>query len=571
MKGKSLRVLILILVVIFVVIGIGQIKSLAAEDPDRQKTITVPYTEHEWWLIYWSTNQLACQFFTDHDGWPTYPDVLYGCGQDVYNEWVTTPACPPAETGGDTSGCEGFYLHLAATALRERLVVVDLPELVVWVSLSGCEPQPPQNLCNVLPSLIFTAEEPLPNESITAVHVKVGEVETVCESDTCEVAMLTTVEEGQMVEFWTDSTYGDTSAIFEARVRILDTGTFEQDEWFVDVLSAQWKGGDLLACAQLWDTLPPVGGPPHWLSTPEELEALSSDEPYAYLSGRLIAWGLVDASACPYDGLLPNGYADVCGVEAAQEEVNLWQDRFDRRILDVSVETGVPAQLMKNVFAQETQFWPGLFVEDEYGLGQMTEQGAEAVLLWNPDFFAEFCPLVLSADACQTSYTMMSPENQAMLRGALVAQADADCPSCDYGIDLAHANFSIKIFAQSILANCAQVGQVMYNTTGKIAGEVSSYEDLWRFTLVNYNAGPGCLAEAVLDTHLGRNTFITWDDVSSKLEEGCQGAIQYVENISAEPRPTPMPTLAPTATPWLTPTLVPTVTPTLIPTESPTP
>ena len=97
---------------------------------------------------------------------------------------------------------------------------------------------------------------------------------------------------------------------------------------------------------------------------------------------------------------------------------------------------------------------------------------------------------------------------------------------------------------------------MMYNKTGKVAGRVASYEDLWRFTLVNYNAGPGCLSYAI-----GSTSSMTWSSVSSKLKGVCQDSIVYVENIAKGPPPVPTPTLGPTATVWPTPTAVPTQTP----------
>ena len=110
----------------------------------------------------------------------------------------------------------------------------------------------------------------------------------------------------------------------------------------------------------------------------------------------MISQGLVDVSSCPDGGLLPNGYADACGLEKARPIVEEWQNQFDQRIIDVGKETGVPAQLMKNLFAQESQFWPGMFrVPYEFGLGQITDQGTDAIFMWNPIFFQQFCPLML--------------------------------------------------------------------------------------------------------------------------------------------------------------------------------
>jgi hypothetical protein len=84
-----------------------------------------------------------------------------------------------------------------------------------------------------------------------------------------------------------------------------------------------------------------------------------------------------------------------------------------------------------------------------------------------------------------------------------------------------------------MLANCEQAGQLVENTSGGIAGRAASYEDLWKFALVNYNAGPGCLGNA-LDATIGADQALTWENVASHLEPACQGAIEYVNDISSQ-------------------------------------
>jgi len=69
----------------------------------------------------------------------------------------------------------------------------------------------------------------------------------------------------------------------------------------------------------------------------------------------------------------------------------------------------------------------------EFGLGQITDQGADAIFLWNPSFFQHFCPLVLAPDACAGGYLSLTQPAQAILRGALALQAMADCTDCPNG------------------------------------------------------------------------------------------------------------------------------------------
>jgi hypothetical protein len=83
-----------------------------------------------------------------------------------------------------------------------------------------------------------------------------------------------------------------------------------------------------------------------------------------------------------------------------------------------------------------------------------------------------------------------------------------------------------------MLANCEQAGQLVENVTaGAPAGNSASYEDLWRFTLVNYNAGPGCLGNA-LDAAASQQLELTWENIAPLLEPACRGAIEYVNLIS---------------------------------------
>ena len=235
----------------------------------------------------------------------------------------------------------------------------------------------------------------------------------------------------------------------------------------------------------------------------------------------------------PAGGLETNGYANTCGLEVARPEVTSWQNQFDARIIQVAQESGVPATLMKNLFAQESQFWPGVFrVPYEFGLGQITDNGADAILQWNPSLYNQFCPLVFTQETCVRGYLHLTEDEQAMLRGAYAAQARADCPGCSQGLDLGNVQFSVSLFADTLLANCEQVAQIVYNATGEIAGTVSSYEDLWRMTVANYHAGPGCLSYAAYMAWNGNRLELLWDEMATEFTEPCQGVIPYVEKIA---------------------------------------
>jgi hypothetical protein len=82
-----------------------------------------------------------------------------------------------------------------------------------------------------------------------------------------------------------------------------------------------------------------------------------------------------------------------------------------------------------------------------------------------------------------------------------------------------------------MLANCEQAGKIVENVTNQRPGMSVSYEDMWRFTLVNYNAGPGCLSDAMEKANENGEGF-TWDNVAGQLDEVCKLAVDYVNDIS---------------------------------------
>ncbi len=164
-----------------VLISMWAVSIQASEKPSRSTEIIVPFTEYEWWLIRWSTNQPECRILADHDGFPTGDDVLIFCGEDIYEEWFETESCPEAVSKkGDTASCKGLYLHLITETPQEQIVQVDLPTAEAWINLTGCTPVLPENRCETLPSLLFIGEEPLPNEAIIQIQGTFNSIPFVC-------------------------------------------------------------------------------------------------------------------------------------------------------------------------------------------------------------------------------------------------------------------------------------------------------------------------------------------------------------------------------------------------------
>jgi len=499
--------------------------------PDRFASILVDYTINTWWMARFDNSSLACELVIDHDGLPTLDEVYTQCGKTIFNEWFDQDLC----TEEKVKDCEGYYFFQVSSVPAQREVAVELPPAKAWVDLEDCSPlvTVATNLCEVMPKLVITGEEPLPNETIIGIGGLIDGQPFTCDSP-CHIRLAPTDADGVTVEFWAYSSYGDSSDTYTAQVRVApdNVGNPDQTYWYVDVISSQWIGVPIASCSESWDSFAPVGGPPFWLTTPKRVEDLNTEISYSYLAAKLISAGVVDASSCENGGLLLDTYgANTCGQELARPEVIAWQNRFDDLILEVAKDTGVPAQMLKRLFARESQFWPTLFQDSDIGLGQLTEDGADTTLLWNPSFFDQFCPLVLSDDRCERGYLHIDESEQEMMRIGLINTVNASCQDCPLGIDLTQADFSVRVFGQTMLANCEQAGRIIRNVSGRAPGEAASYEDLWKFTLVNYNAGPGCLGEAVQAT-ADQKQPLEWENVSANLNGICSVATDYVSEIS---------------------------------------
>ncbi len=323
--------------------------------PDRVAVVTQDYTSHEWWLTSWEDNKVACSIVIDHEGTPTNGEIYEVCGATLYEKWVATKPCISSEDESVT--CKGYYLVSVKSEPAQREVGMSQPPPVVWVSLDGCTPFNSTFRCDKLPTLVLTGEEPIDGEHITSLAGRVDGNPFTCDP-ICQVDLAPTKDSGINLEFWAYSSYGDSSELFTARVRVARSNDPTDHSWYVDILSTQWRGEPLAGCSQTWDVFPPIGGVPAWLSTPPNPADLATKIPYEYLAANLIKHGLADANSCEDGGLLANGQASQCGVEATRSAVNDWQNQFDGEIFSASEETGIPAQVLKRIFGRESQFWP---------------------------------------------------------------------------------------------------------------------------------------------------------------------------------------------------------------------
>lgn len=569
------------------IIVFNQIQPVSADNTSFLQTnaTSTPgtITQYTWWMLYSLDQSIACEITIKHDGVPTPDEVLNLCGAALQEKWLDSTAC--AATEGDA--CREVYLQLISTQTVPAGQSVVLPMPPIWLDPPGCIYEGGEGYCQGIPAIRLVSEDTPQYEKVVSIEGELDGEAFSCSSSSCELSLSATDEEGVELIFWGVSLSGNTTDKYTALVRVipleadLADGQSSSLVYSIEVLSSQWRGEQLSSCASIWQVFPEVQGPPEWLDTPEEASELNSTQSLYFLSAMLIQNGMVDASNCTGGGLITGNIASRCGMEMAADAAIAWQNQFDDEILQVATDTGIPGKLLKNLFIRESQLWPGIFLgAEEVGLGQLTEEGADAALLWNPEFFSEFCPMVYSKTTCSQGYGNLEEEQQAVLRGALVRVADVSCEDCPLRVNLDEVDFSIKIFAETMYGNCAQVDRMIYNLTRESAGKISTYNDLWRFTLINYNAGPGCLWRAMSRTWRAKDEM-DWEHVAANLDPICRLAVDYVDAVSegdtasitvySTPLPTVTPTRVRSATPTRTPTLTRTPTSTRTPTATQTP
>ena len=266
------------------------------------------------------------------------------------------------------------------------------------------------------------------------------------------------------------------------------------------------------------------------------------------LTARLILNGVVDASSCPAGGLsLGLDWPTACGLEKASSAVIAWQNQFDDYIWLASRDHGIPPKILKTLFELESQFWPGnsRFYLDEFGLGQVNQLGVDVLLRRDPTYYQRVCPSVMTD--CSRPYSGLNPEQQRLIRGAVVSLVDATCETCEHGIDLDKAKQSVDLIARLVKANCEQVDEIVklpYKpdkdvddaTATAIVATVAAggsqpgptYEDYWRFTLASYHSGSSCFQDAVLALKTNRSPVI-WENLEPQLS--CKGGADYVNGF----------------------------------------
>jgi hypothetical protein len=263
----------------------------------------------------------------------------------------------------------------------------------------------------------------------------------------------------------------------------------------------------------------------HWVYVPDSADQLHTEENYFFLAGRLIINKIVDASACPAGGLALNDYANACGMATAKPAVIAIQNMLNESILQAWKDTGVPPVLLKQLIRIESQFWPAQHNLTHFGFGHITEMGMLNALDWNPALYTKICP-ASSGGICGIKESIAYQ---------ILTSLVSTCVSCKYGIDPVAANRSVDILAQVLLGYCYQTEQIVYNATGWNPVLLVNYPTIWKLALMNYNAGPGCVYEAVAKAFIDTKGPVRWPDVIAHTSGAqCIRGLYYAQSITAK-------------------------------------
>src|SRR6266540_2950270 len=261
------------------------------------------------------------------------------------------------------------------------------------------------------PYVILSAFSSLPRSVSVTIRGFVNSDEFICTQSPCAIDLQTS----SRFVFAAYSDTGQSSETVIASVSVTqETGgylvtidTVSQFSLFNNACSIAWGKSDEANVP--WDDFVQF---PYQLHTKKTLHTLVT---------HLILNGIVDAHDCLAGGLsLGLDWPTACGLERANSKMIEWENQFDDHIWLASKNQGIPPKILKTLFEIESQFWPGnaRFYLDEFGLGQLNQLGVDVLLRRDPTLFKSVCPGVLSD--CATSYLSLDPQQQAMIRGAVV-------------------------------------------------------------------------------------------------------------------------------------------------------
>jgi hypothetical protein len=510
--GRNIHTFILIVLCLSATITLFLTnRTKAAEDPRVVEKKYILQAQH-WQLAQWVDGSLVCDVYVANDQPPSYEDVIGFCGYSIFLEWINTPPCDEAAKGDSGAGCDGLLHRYVGETTYTYKKEVEIPKIRIKVAVVNCVPG---EWCESNPVVKVIAYEPLTGYRILNVHIHVGGREKVYEGSDGQLPLPLTGEKGDWLEYWAESDYGDQSEHILIKYR-----NYQPDPstsfYHFDLLGDDWAAY-AASGSLLWGIFPPADRTIiKVLDQPLTTQYLYTTNRYIYLTSHLIKAGYVDAKDCPNGGLYSDGSANPCGEKAAAEIVLEWQNRYNDQIFQAAIKYNIPARVLKGIMAQETQFWP--ISEDPYelGLGKITENGADLLLMWNLDYYLSICAPIYSLVGCSGGYANLAPIQKTILRRAVLEKVGT--PD------------EIDMLAAVLYASAAQMDQLIWNNAQKESFEVTAFEDMWKFTIGNYHIGSGCIGVGMENIAKSGSSY-TWDTLVSKMVGDCKNAKNYVENV----------------------------------------
>ncbi len=477
-----------------------------------------------WQLAYWSNYDTACTIYVDDDHTPTDAEIQTACGDALYQAWQTTPLCNNTY-GSDPSqpACTGVFLRrvgqqtvvdsyeAALTDLQQQ----NLSQIRFDVTNVNCDPG---ELCADKPQVLLIAHGPENDSIIRTVHIRIGTYEGACDGNACQMKLPASDESGAWLEYWAMDSDGNQSNHFWLKFRAVPVENGGQTVYQYDVIGDAFPDEGAYG-SDVWYIFPSVG---------TELDPVLEEVPnadylvtkykYRLLMAKLINNGKVDTSMCQNYGLNLDGTPNGCGEEQTAALVFEYQNRYDQLIYEAGKKQKVPARIVKGLIAQESQFWATSDTPYEYGLGCITESGADMLLRWNSSYFLQVCTssYPLNRESCYSGFSALDEDKQTALRGVVISKVGT--------------GEEIEMLAAAIRGSVYQVSQIVNNATGETPSAVSTYEDMWKFTVANYYSGSGCLYNAMSQVH-SYGMQLTWENVRRYMTGKCAIADQYVDRV----------------------------------------
>ena len=476
-----------------------------------------------WQLAYWESFDTACTIVLDEDRKPVNEEIHRACGDVLYQSWLTTPVCE-RHYGQDavTASCYGLFLRRVGQKQKDvpvdtRLIdyqAQNLRQIHFDVTNVNCEPG---GICEQKPELLMIAHGPENDNMIQSVHIRIATFEAACDGNACQMRLPSTDNNGVWLEYWAMDSAGNQSDHFWLKFRIVPAQA-NSNIFYYDVMGDAFPDAVPYG-ADVWYTFPTIdaGIDPALKKIPNS-DYLVTKHSLQLLGAKLLKTGKVDSSVCINYGLNLDGTPNGCGEQVTAKMVFDIQNQYDKKIFDASKKQKVPPRIVKGLIAQESQFWPVSDVPYEYGLGMLTEGGADMLLRWNSSYFLNVCwkTFPMDRDKCFGGFSNLKEDEQIILRGVVISKVGTD--------------EEIEMIAAAIRGSVYQVNQIITNSTGQLPSEVSTYEDLWKFTVANYYSGSGCLYNAMNITSAYKLP-LTWENVRRFLTGKCELANLYVDRV----------------------------------------